>query len=108
MTTENEPAVPQAPTPATPATPAVSNGDNFVRPPSNLFFPLTAVFGVAFVITIFALVARMFGNPRAPINRFLDEYGMHLILTEVIGILLSGLLAMVVDRLQTLARTEEK
>ncbi len=107
MTPDHEPAVQQPPAPQ-PSAPAASNGENFVRPPSNLFFPLTAVFGVAFVITIFALVARMFGNPRAPINRFLDEYGMHLILTEVIGILLSGLLAMVVDRLQTLARTEDK
>lgn len=59
----------------------------------NRFFPLVSITGALFIVTILALVATLFGNPRAPINRFLDRYGGWLIGVEVCACLGSGLLA---------------
>ena len=56
-----------------------------------------------FVVTIFALIAILFGDPAAPIAKLLDRYGMRLIVGEMCAILLAGTSAMTVDRWQ--ART---
>lgn len=68
----------------------------------NIFFRLTALSGALFIVTIFALVAVVFGDPDAPVARFLNEHGGRLIAGEVGLTLTSGLLAMTVDRLQIL------
>lgn len=70
----------------------------------NPFFSLCAGLSIAFVITVFALVATMFGDPQSPVNRFLDSQGLLVIGVEVGGILISGLLAMALDRWQTLRK----
>ena len=72
----------------------------------NPFFGLTALLGMAFVVTIFAMVATMFGDPRSPMNQFFDQSGGSLMMAEVVGLLVAGLLAMGLDRWQTLR--EEK
>jgi hypothetical protein len=64
----------------------------------NPFFSLCAALSLAFVITVFALVATMFGNPQSPANKFLDQQGLMLIGLEVGGILISGFAAMVLDQ----------
>jgi hypothetical protein len=71
--------------------------------PRNIFFPLTVVFSGLFVVTILALVAVLFGDPRAPIALLLDRCASWLLGVEVAGILTAGLAALVVDRRQTLA-----
>ena len=68
----------------------------------NPVFHLAAFSCALFVITIFALVAVMFGDQNAPPGRFLNEYGNTLIVGEVAATLSLGLLAMTVDRIQIL------
>lgn len=67
----------------------------------NPFFRLVVLATVAFVVTILALVAAMLGDPAAPVNRLLDRYGGVLLAGEVVTIGLAGLLALVLDRWQT-------
>ncbi len=64
----------------------------------NLFFRLVIVAGCVFLVTIFALVATIFGDPESPVARFLNKHGGTLIAAEVAATLLLGLLAMAVDR----------
>jgi len=73
----------------------------------NPFFGLTAVLGLTFIVTIFAMVATMFGDPLSPMNQFLDRSGGTLMTVEVIGILAAGLLAMGLDRWQTLHEAKQ-
>jgi hypothetical protein len=68
----------------------------------NPFFPLAAFCSALFIITILALVASVFGDPRAPLARLLDQYGGRLIAGEVAATLVTGLVAMAVDRRQSL------
>jgi hypothetical protein len=72
------------------------------RDSRNPFFPLAAFCSVLFIITILALVASVFGDPRAPLARVLDQYAGRLIGGEVAAILLTGFLALFIDRRQTL------
>lgn len=71
-------------------------------PRRNLFFPLAAFSSALFIITILALVAAVFGDERAPLAQLLDRYAGRLLAAEVAAILLTGFLALVVDRRQTL------
>ena len=66
----------------------------------NLFFRMAAGLVLVFVVTIFALIAILFGDPAAPVAKFLDQYGMQLIVVEMIAILVTGALAMTIDRWQ--------
>jgi uncharacterized membrane protein YcjF (UPF0283 family) len=68
----------------------------------NPFFPLTALFSAAFVVTILALVATVFGDEQAPLAKWLDQHVGWLLAGEVVAILLTGFLALAVDRRQTL------
>lgn len=70
------------------------------KPPrrTNLFFRLTAVAAAVFAITVLALTSTIFGDPRAPVHQFLDQYGGILIAAEVAFALFCGLLALAVDR----------
>lgn len=74
-------------------------------PGRNPFFPLAAISSALFIVTILALIASVFGDPRAPVAQLLDRYAGRLIAGEVALILLTGFLAMFVDRRQT-KRTE--
>src|SRR5438105_1170984 len=69
--------------------------------PRNLFFPLAALSSVVFIVTILALVAGVFGDQRAPLAQLLDRYAGRLLAGEVAAILITGFLAMFVDRRQT-------
>jgi len=66
----------------------------------NPFFPLAAFASVLFIITILALVAGVLGDSRAPLAQLLDRYAGRLIAGEVAAILITGFLAMFVDRRQ--------
>ncbi len=69
----------------------------------NPFFALAAFSSAVFIITILALVASVFGDSRAPVARLLDRYAGRLIGGEVVAILITGFLALFVDRRQTLS-----
>jgi hypothetical protein len=69
--------------------------------PSLLFklvIPATAIFA----ITILALIAVLFSDPRAPVAKFLDRHGDTLLLAEFVVVIVLSLLAMTVDRIQIL------
>lgn len=77
----------------------------------NPFFPLAAFSAALFILTILALVASVFGDPHAPLAQLFDWYAGRLIAIEVAATLLTGFLALAVDRRQTLrelARAAEK
>ncbi len=68
--------------------------------PSLLFqlvIPATAIF----IVTILSLIAVVFSDQRAPVAQFLNRYGNTLLLSEFIGVLFLGLLAMLMDRRQS-------
>lgn len=69
--------------------------------PSLLFqlvIPSTAVF----VITILSLIAVVFSDPRAPMARWLNQHGNKLLAGEFVVVIILSILAMAVDRIQTL------
>jgi hypothetical protein len=70
-------------------------------PPRNFFFPLAAFCSALFIITIFALVASVFGDPRAPLARLFDRYAGRLFAGEVAAVLVTGFLALFLDRRET-------
>ncbi|HEY2251762.1 MAG TPA: hypothetical protein VGH74_11900 [Planctomycetaceae bacterium] len=69
--------------------------------PRNPFFPLAVFASVLFIVTILALVAGVLGDSRAPLAQLLDRYAGRLLAGEVAAILITGFLAMFVDRRQT-------
>jgi hypothetical protein len=71
--------------------------------PRNPFFPLAAFFSALFIVTILAMLASIFGDERAPLARLFDQYAGRLIAGEVAAILLTGFLALLIDRRQTLS-----
>ena len=74
-------------------------GNDAQRPGQvNPFFRLVIGAVVVFIVTILAILATIFGETNAPIQRFLSEFGGLLIGGEVAFILLVGLLALAVDR----------
>ena len=64
----------------------------------NIFFRLAAGLVALFVITIFGLIAILFGDPAAPVARLLDRIGLQLIVGELFAILVVGTFAMTFDR----------
>src|SRR5579871_2260117 len=72
----------------------------------NPFFPLVMLFGMLFIVTIFAFIAALLGDPSAPLAKLLERNGTMLIIAEVAGIVVSGLCAMALDRYQTARKSE--
>lgn len=68
----------------------------------NPFFPLAIFSAGLFIVTILALVAGVFGDPHAPLAQWLDRYAGRIITGEVVATLVTGFLALAVDRRQTL------
>ena len=68
----------------------------------NPFFPLAALSSGLFIVTVLAILASVFGDPQAPLARLLDRFAGRLIAGEVLVILLTGFLALLVDRRQAL------
>lgn len=74
--------------------------------PSLLFklvIPATAVF----VITILSLIAVVFSDPRAPVAKFLNQYGNTLLIIEFVVVIVLTFLAMTVDRIQILKQIKQ-
>ena len=69
---------------------------------SKLLFQLVVLSSTAFVVTILAMVAVTLGESNAPISRLFDRHSGTLIVSEVVLILVSGVLALAVDRRQSL------
>jgi len=74
--------------------------------PVNLFFRLVVIAAGAFIVTVLASVATMFGDESAPLTQFLNQYGGFLMAGEVAATLIFGLLALITDRRQSERRLE--
>ena len=75
--------------------------------PSLLFqlvIPATAVF----VITILSLIAVVFSDPRAPLAQWLNQHGNKLLVGEFVVVIFLSILAMAVDRIQTLRQIKQE
>ena len=75
--------------------------------PPNPLFKLVIVASAAFLITILLMVATTLSSARSPVRQFIDQYGLRLIGIELTVMFVSGFLAMLVDRRQTLSRQAE-
>lgn len=74
------------------------------RGKQNPFFAMVLCSASIFILTILAMVAALFGDPRAPVAKFLNAHAGRLIGAEVVVTLVVGLCALVVDRLQSRRR----
>jgi hypothetical protein len=72
------------------------------RTSRNLFFPLAAFCSALFIVTILAMLASVFGDERAPLAQLFDQYAGRLIAGEVAAFLITGFLALLIDRRQAL------
>ncbi|MEZ6126908.1 MAG: hypothetical protein R3C49_27640 [Planctomycetaceae bacterium] len=76
-----------------------------MKPPRSqpaLIFRLIIPVTVVFIMTILALIASLFGNPNAPVSKWLDANGNTLLIWEFVAVIVLSFLAMTVDRVRTL------
>lgn len=71
---------------------------------TNPFWAAVILSGAAFAVTCLVSVAATLGDPHGPMNQVVTVYGMHAIAMETVILMISGLGAMTVDRIQTLHR----
>jgi len=69
---------------------------------ANPFWGIVIGAAGGFCVTILAYLAAGLGSPAAPLNRFFTRYGFLLVCVETAVIVVAGLLALAVDRRQTL------
>ncbi len=70
----------------------------------QLIIPATAIF----CVTILSLIAVVFSDPRAPIAQFLNRHGNTLLIAEFVVVIVLSLLAMIMDRRQSLRELRKK
>lgn len=70
--------------------------------PASLLFRLIVPATAVFIVTVMALIAVVFSDQRAPVAKFLSEYGTTLLVVEFVAVMGLSLLAMTVDRIRTL------
>jgi len=71
---------------------------------TNPFWAVVVLSGGGFAITCLMSVAATMGDPRGPMNQLVTAYGTTAVTIEAATLILAGLLAMTVDRVQTLRR----
>ena len=74
----------------------------------SLFFQLIIPATAVFCVTILSLIAVLFSDQRAPVARFLNRHGNALLIAEFVTVIVLSLLAMVLDRRQTLREQRKK
>jgi hypothetical protein len=75
--------------------------------PASLLFRLIIPVTALFIITILALIATLFGDDRAPVAQFINQYGNSLLIIEFLAIVALTLAAMTADRLATLKQLQK-
>ncbi|RLT20980.1 MAG: hypothetical protein DWI29_02835 [Planctomycetota bacterium] len=70
--------------------------------PASLLFKLIVPATAIFIVTIMSLIAVVFSDQRAPLAKFLNEYGAKLLVVEFVAVMGLSFLAMTVDRIRTL------
>ena len=75
--------------------------------PASLSFRLVVPVCALFILTVLALIASVFGDPRAPVAQWFDQHAGTLLTVEFLAIMVLALLAMAIDRIRTLKSTPE-
>jgi hypothetical protein len=70
--------------------------------PASLLFRLIAPVCAVFILTILAMIASIFGNPEAPLAKWLDRHVGTILTVEFVATIGLSVLAMFVDRIRTL------
>ena len=70
--------------------------------PASLLFRLIVPATAIFIITVMSLIAVVFSDQRAPVAKFLNEYGTRLLVVEFVAVMGLSFLAMTIDRIRTL------
>ena len=70
--------------------------------PASLLFRLIVPATAIFIVTVMSLIAVVFSDQRAPVAKFLNEYGTRLLVVEFVAVMVLSFLAMAVDRNRTL------
>jgi hypothetical protein len=71
---------------------------------ANPFWGIVVGASGGFCVTILAYLASGLGSPAAPLNQFFTRYGFLLICVETAVIVITGLLALAMDRRQAVRR----
>ena len=82
-----------------------------MKPPRtkpSLLFRLIVPVTVVFIFTILALIASVFGDPKAPVSIWLETHGNTLLFWEFIAVVAMSLLAMTIDRVRILTGRDEE
>jgi len=70
--------------------------------PASLLFRLIVPATAIFIVTVMSLIAVVFSDQRAPVAKFLNEYGTRLLVVEFVAVMGLSFLAMTIDRIRTL------
>jgi len=70
--------------------------------PASLLFRLIVPVCAVFIVSILAMIASVFGNPEAPISKWLDRHVGTILAVEFFATIGLSVLAMFVDRIRTL------
>ncbi|HET6423365.1 MAG TPA: hypothetical protein VFG20_06760 [Planctomycetaceae bacterium] len=73
----------------------------------GILFHLTAAATTAFIISILAMVATLFGDPAAPINLWINDYAGAVLGIEIAAIAVLGTAAMMNDARVTRRERQE-
>ncbi len=70
--------------------------------PASLLFRLIVPACAVFILTILAMIASVFGNPDAPVTKWLDRNVGTILTVEFVAVISLSIMAMFVDRIRTL------
>ncbi|MCA9076189.1 MAG: hypothetical protein KDA93_14260 [Planctomycetaceae bacterium] len=73
---------------------------------TNKWWGAVVLSGIAFVVTCFAAVVSPMGDPQSPMNTMITQHGIKIFLIEAAALISSCLIAMAVDRRQTLRQQQ--
>jgi uncharacterized membrane protein YhaH (DUF805 family) len=80
---------------------------NANRNGGNPFWGVVVAVAAMFCVTILAYLVSGLGRPSSPLNRFFVQYGFVLVCVEAAAIVVAGVLALAVDRRQTVRRLRD-
>jgi hypothetical protein len=80
---------------------------NANRSGGNPFWGVVVAAAGVFCITILAYLVSGLGSPVSPLNQFFVRHGFVLVCVEAAAIVVAGVLALAIDRRQTLRRLRE-
>lgn len=78
------------------------------RTKPSLLFRMIVPATIVFIMTILILIAVLFGDPDAPISKWLNDNGNHILFFELIAVVVLAFVAMAVDRFNTLRGIDEE